>query len=264
VRLAEHAAGMGATAVMATPPLTVRAKDVLIRGYYEAIADAVTVPLIIQDSSGYLGSPLPVSVQAELFQRYGPQHVMFKPEASPIGPTLTELHRATGGEARVFDGSGGQALVDCFRRGLSGTMPGPDLVWAIAALWQALRAGDDDVAYQINGSLVPIVGSLSTLDAYIVTAKYLLVKQGVLDSARQREPRGYELDGESTEEIDRLFARLVDVVRKAQSRPNARTGSKRAPAIKPRGARLSGDGGRFGSSVPRVGRAEISMGKKGQ
>ena len=63
---------------------------------------------------------------------------MFKPEAPPIGPRLTRLLDATGGRARVFEGTGGLFLIDSFRRGAIGTMPASDVVWALSALWRAL------------------------------------------------------------------------------------------------------------------------------
>jgi len=55
----------------------------------------------------------------------------------PIGPRLSQLLAATGGKARVFEGTGGIALIDSFQRGIVGTMPGADLIDGIVALWRA-------------------------------------------------------------------------------------------------------------------------------
>lgn len=218
VRLAEHAANVGASAVMATPPTTLSTNDTGISGYYQAIIDSTELAVIIQDASGYVGRPLPLTVQASLFDRYGPDRVLFKPEALPTGPRLTQLNALTGGHAQIFDGSGGLSLVDSFHRGIAGTMPGPDLVWAIAALWNALRAGDEDTSYEIGDALAPLLSTLHSIDDYVAVEKHLLVKQRVLNDARMRGPHGQELDAGNIGEVDRLFERLCTVVHKIHER----------------------------------------------
>ncbi len=102
-----------------------------------AIVAAIDLPVIVQDASGYVGRPLPIAMQVRLLDEFGAERVMFKPEAAPLGPNLTALRESTGGRARVFEGSGGVALVDSFRRGIVGTMPGAELIQAMVALWQA-------------------------------------------------------------------------------------------------------------------------------
>ncbi|WP_204070575.1 dihydrodipicolinate synthase family protein, partial [Sphaerisporangium krabiense] len=66
VRHAAHAAEMGADAVMATPPGLVRATDDELMRYFMAIAGTVSVPLIVQDASGYVGTPLSIDLQRRL------------------------------------------------------------------------------------------------------------------------------------------------------------------------------------------------------
>ncbi|MGH7105999.1 MAG: hypothetical protein ACREFT_05790, partial [Acetobacteraceae bacterium] len=180
--------------------------------YYEQILDSVDVPLIVQDASGYVGGALSLDTQVLLHRRHGPHRVMFKPEAPPLGQRLTQLLDATDGEARVLEGSGGLALIDAYRRGLIGTMPGPDLVWAVAAIWAALRENDDERAYQIGGALIPLLCPLTSLDSYVVTQKHLLLKQGVFTDARVRGPNSYRIDRHTSEEIDRQYTLLRSTV----------------------------------------------------
>jgi 4-hydroxy-tetrahydrodipicolinate synthase len=75
---------------------------------------------------------------------------MFKPEAIPIGPRLSELRDRTNGQAKIFEGTGGIALVDSHRQGIVGTMPGADLIRGIAALWRALQANDAKQIYELS------------------------------------------------------------------------------------------------------------------
>lgn len=69
--------------------------------YFRQIADGISLPVIVQDASGYVGQPIPISVCVSLLETYGSDKIVFKPEASPIGPNLSALRDATGGRASV-------------------------------------------------------------------------------------------------------------------------------------------------------------------
>ncbi len=209
--LAVRAYELGARALMAVPPLSVRALEDETARYYEALLLATPLPVVVQDASGYVGQPLSIDVQVSLLERFG-SRVMFKPEAEPIGPRLTALRDATGGRAQVFEGSGGIALVDSFRRRVVGTMPAVDVCWALVALWRALSEDDDETAYAISGPLASLISMQGSLDTFIAIEKHLLVRQGVLKSDRARGPLGFRLDHETRAEADRLFDRLSDAV----------------------------------------------------
>ena len=204
----------GCDAVMAVPPMTVRLPPDAVVDYFRAIAESVTLPLVVQDASGYVGQPIPHAACVDLLDRYGPEKILFKPEASPLGPNLSALRDATGGRATIFEGSGGILLVDAYRRGIAGTMPGVDLLDGVVALWRALSAGDEDATYRVSLPLSAIVAlqMQAGLDGFLAIEKYLLVKRGLFASARRREPNGWSLDDETAREVDRLFERLAEAV----------------------------------------------------
>lgn len=209
--LARHAESIGADAIMAAPPVAVAVEEDEIRRYYEQIASAVSAAVIVQDASGYVGRPMSIGMQARLQRDLGEQ-VWFKPEATPIGPRLTALHEATDGAARIFEGTGGIALVDSYRRGIVGTMPGADLIRGIVALWRALQAGDEQRIYALFTPIAALVSMQNGLDAFLAIEKYLLVRQGVFKHAFVRGPVGYVLDEPTRAEVDRLFALLLEAV----------------------------------------------------
>lgn len=207
VGLAEHAERVGAQAVMAVPPLhlSLDAGDLLT--YFSEIARATTLPVVVQDASGYVGRPIPLRIYRDLLDSFG-ERIMFKPEAQPIGQRLSELLAATDDRAAVFEGSGGGALLETFPRGLVGTMPGSEVCWAIRALWDALVAGDARRAEVISLPLIALIALQTTLDAFVAVEKYLLVKQGVFISAAMRAPVGYRLDDVTANQVDRYFELL--------------------------------------------------------
>lgn len=200
----------GCDAVMAVPPVMTALSEPQIVDYFCTIADAISSPVIVQDASGYVGKAIPLSVYVELLDRYGPEKIVFKPEASPIGPNLSALRDATGGKARIFEGSGGILLVDSYRRGIAGTMPGMELLDGIVALWKALERGDDETIYRVYYPICAIVALQlqAGLDGFLAIEKDLLVKRGIFPSARRRKPYAWDLDPETAAEVDRLFARL--------------------------------------------------------
>jgi dihydrodipicolinate synthase/N-acetylneuraminate lyase len=210
-RVAERA---GCDAVMAVPPMTARLPAARVVEYFREIAESVSLPLIVQDASAYVGQPIPHQACVELLDRYGPEKILFKPEAAPLGPSLSSLRDATGGRARIFEGSGGILLVDSHRRGIVGTMPAADLLDAVVPLWRALRAGDDEAAYAISLPLSALVvlEMQAGLDGYLEIEKHLLVKRGLFRSAHRRGPVGWTLDAETAAEVDRLFTRLAAAV----------------------------------------------------
>jgi len=213
--LAAHAESIGASAVMAVPPVSIAVDETQLRTYYERILAATQLPVIVQDASGYVGRPMSIGFQASLWRDY-PNQVMFKPEAMPIGPRLTALHRATHGQAAVFEGSGGVALVESHRRQISGTMPGADLIHAIVALWRALDADDAMRVDAISMPLTTLVTRQHTLDEFIAIEKHLLVRQGIFRNTAIRGPVGYTLDEVTRREVDRLFDVLQEVIEEPQ------------------------------------------------
>lgn len=204
----------GCDAVMAVPPMTARLPAHAVVDYFREIAESVSLPLVVQDASGYVGQPIPHSACVDLLDRYGSEKILFKPEAAPLGPNLSALRDATGGRAKIFEGSGGILLVDSFRRGIVGTMPGVDLLDGVVALWRALEAGDDDAIYSVSLPLSALVAlqMQAGLDGFLAIEKYLLVKRGLFSSDRRRGPVGWSLDDETAREVDRLFERLSEAV----------------------------------------------------
>src|SRR5207237_9903889 len=61
---ARHAAGAGADALMAIPPVATAAGEAELLRYFQRIIRATDLPLIVQDASGYVGRPLSIGMQA--------------------------------------------------------------------------------------------------------------------------------------------------------------------------------------------------------
>jgi len=209
---ATHAETAGADAVMAIPPVSILLGEAELAAYYSRIIQAITIPVIVQDASGYVGRPMSIAMQAQLLDEFGPERVMFKPEASPIVPRLVELLNATDGRACVFEGTGGIALLESHPHGVVGTMPGADLIRALVALWRALETGDAAKAQRIHEPLAALISIQTSLDAFLAVEKHLLLRQGIFKNTIVRGPVGFRLNEETRREVDQLFDRLMEAI----------------------------------------------------
>lgn len=215
IEFAEHAESRGSHAVMAIPPVSTRLDSNGTTKYFAEIARSVSIPLVVQDASSYVGAAIDLSVYLRLLDEFGDQRIYFKPEASPLGPNVSKLRDATAGKARIFEGSGGINLVDCYRRGVVGTMPAADLLDGIVALWDALQKGDDHRIYRLS---LPIAAIASLqlqagLDGFLAIEKHLLQKRGIFTNTHRVQPCAWQLDRETGEEVDRLFAILQQAIK---------------------------------------------------
>lgn len=212
--LAIHAADTGADCVMAIPPVSTRLSTEQLKTYFRTIADAISIPLIVQDASGYVGQEIPLSLCLELLDEYGSEKVLFKPEASPIGPNLSRLRDASEGRARILEGSGGIFLIDSYRRGIVGTIPGMEFLPGIVALWKALERGDETSAYRIYLPICAMVALQlqAGLDGFLAIEKYLMVNRGLFTTETRRTPWAWQLDTETKNELHRLLDLLDHVL----------------------------------------------------
>ncbi len=211
---AHQAEEVGCDAIMAIPPVTTALPESALWDYFSALAEQCPLPLIVQDASSYVGRELSIDFYRKLLDQFGPEKILFKPEAAPIGPNLSVLRDRTEGRARIFDGSGGVLLIDAYRRGISGTMPGVDLLDGIMGLWRALQAGDEDAMYRIYFPICAIVALQlqAGLDGFLAIEKYLLVKRGIFKTEQRCTPHAWSLDQETKAEVDRLFELLMQAL----------------------------------------------------
>jgi 2-keto-3-deoxy-L-arabinonate dehydratase len=219
---ARRAQEAGANAVMAIAPISTALPDAAVQTYYETIAESISLPVIVQDASSYVGKALSIDVYARLLDKYGPEKILFKPEAAPIGPNLSLLRDRTGGRARVYEGSGGILLIDSFRRGIAGTMPGMEFLDGIVPLWRALERGDDETAYRLYFPICALVALQlqAGLDGFLAIEKYVLHKRGLFATDRRRQPFAWSLDEETRREVDRLLERLEHAIAGGQRNSN--------------------------------------------
>jgi 2-keto-3-deoxy-L-arabinonate dehydratase len=197
VELAQHAQSAGADGVVAPPPFTTGAG---VESYFHAIADAVELPVMIQDASVYLGSGLSPALVRGLAGRHANVGYV-KIEAGP--EETARWVDEVGEDVRVFTGDAGVHLLDCLRAGAVGNIPAVEVAERLVAAYEAEAGGDQARAEELFRPLLPyLVFALeSGIDHCNAATKAMLVRRGVLAAGALRQP---------APDFGRLFDELVD------------------------------------------------------
>ena len=89
-------------------------------------------------------------------------------------------------------------------------MPGMDLLDGIVEIWRALHAGDEDRAYEVYFPICALTAlqMQAGLDGFLAVEKHLLKKRGLFETTHRRRPYNWEMDDETSEEVDRLCSAL--------------------------------------------------------
>lgn len=208
--IAQRNEGAGAGAIsFALPRMFALSEDDLLR-YSERVACAVQVPVLIQDFN-----PGGATVGASFARRLketAPNFRFLKLEEPCMGPKVRAIREATGGTVGVLEGWGGMYLLELLPSGICGAMPGLAMVDLFQALITAARNGNVAMACAQFERILPfIVFSLQNMELFHHAEKQLLVRRGVLRSARVREA-ALTIDETTRAYLDLLITRVADAV----------------------------------------------------
>jgi 4-hydroxy-tetrahydrodipicolinate synthase len=212
VSFSQHADQAGCDALLVMHPSIMALDDGQMLDYYRAVIEAVNCPILVHHAKSMAKRPLSIDVQAQLLDLYGPDKVMFKPEAAPTPPRVSQLMEATGGKARIFEGDGGMMLADTFQRGVTGVIPATEIAEIVVTLWQLLRQGRDEEARRIAYPLSYLMcHMMNSIDCYLGISKHLLKRRGLMENTYIRTPIDYHVDPETLREVERVYDELLDL-----------------------------------------------------
>lgn len=191
-RFARYAHDIGADAVIAMPPY-VKPKEFTIENtviYYRTISETAKIPVIIQNYVPPVGTNLSPDTLLSLCREN--EYVEYvKEETVPSTLKITELNGKNKGECKgVFGGSGCRYLIEEYRRGSVGNMPGCHVTDVCVALWNALESGDNDKAMRIYCDMAPLFFFESQ---FSFVYKEVLKLRGIIKSSYTRN-NTYALD----------------------------------------------------------------------
>lgn len=206
-RFAGHARAIGADAVIAMPPHIRRRAlpEGVIFDYYRAIARAARLPVFIQNYVGPIGTEMSAQFLLRLCREI--EFVQYiKEETEPSTVKLTEIVKTNDGSVKgCFGGAGGRYLIEEYRRGTDGNMPGCHVTDVVVALWNALEAGDEPRALYIYKEMAPLFFFETQVDGCY---KEVLHRRGVIDCPRKRNGQA-PLDEISSRYLDDILRDLA-------------------------------------------------------
>ena len=202
VRQSREAQDAGADALMVLPPYLLKPDGDGIMYYFEAISQAVTIPIMVQDAPLLTQVTMPAALLARMAREI--EGITYaKVEAPPTAPKVSAVLQQAGGQLTVFGGLNGQFLIEEVQRGARGTMPASDLTAQFVDVWNRLEAGDAPCAWQIFARMLPLIRFELQPGMGVSAVKHNLVARGVIRNARVRHPT-VSLDGESLRELEVL------------------------------------------------------------
>ncbi len=196
VILARQAQVLGATAVLATPPTEGDGDLPVLRRHFGALAQATTLPLILQDAQITVAPGDIATLAAEV-----PALQYVKEEAADSGHRITALRRLAGDRLGIL--SGGSYLLDDLARGAQGAVPGSVGVADLARAYTQFQAGHRLAARASFNHFLPL--SFWRRQFPLLGAKEVLRRQGVFKAATLREPSGQTLDEHDHQELTALL-----------------------------------------------------------
>jgi 4-hydroxy-tetrahydrodipicolinate synthase len=205
VAFAREAQALGAHSVMLAPPALAKPNDDAIRAHYLAVANAITIPVVVQDhpasSNVWMSTALIASIATA-----SPLSRVIKLEEEPSPPKIRRLLRASP-DLIVLGGLGAMMLLEELRAGASGTMTGfgfPDVLVAIVRRW---FAGDIDGARSAFYRVAPLIRFENQPGLNLAIRKEIYRRRGAISSSRVRAPGG-QLDAGTVADLDDLLEHL--------------------------------------------------------
>jgi 4-hydroxy-tetrahydrodipicolinate synthase len=199
VRAAEEA---GAAAVMVAPPNNQRSLDLVLE-HYRRVAEAVSVPVVVQDEPVNTGVVMPAPFIARLVDEIeGCRHV--KLEEAPTTIKISDLLKNIKTEVGVFGGLGGMYFYEELARGAVGIMTGFAYPHVLVETYRLFVEGEKREAQEYFFRYLPLIRFEAQLGVGGVgIRKEILKLRGVISSSHVRFPAP-ALDEETLRELEDL------------------------------------------------------------
>ncbi|MCP4168651.1 MAG: dihydrodipicolinate synthase family protein, partial [Chloroflexi bacterium] len=147
VAYSKRAQALGAKAIMVAPPKLARSSDEALRRHYLTVADAVDIPIAVQDHPASSGVIMSVNFIANLAQEVS--HCRFlKLEDEPT-PMKSSHILAVNPNVQIFGGLGGTMFLEELRHGAVGTMTGFAFPEILVEIFRKFSSGDIDGATKV-------------------------------------------------------------------------------------------------------------------
>ncbi|MCI0391632.1 MAG: dihydrodipicolinate synthase family protein [Acidobacteria bacterium] len=208
VELSRQAEDAGADGLMVLPPYFLKPSAEDLVGYYRAISDAVSIPIMIQDA------PLLTGVNISAAQIAGAARECVniryvKVESPPTTLKVSEVKSASGDSIVIFGGLNGQFFIEELQRGARGTMPGSDMMPMFVRVWNLYSASKLKEARDEFNHYLPLIRFELQPGLGVSAMKHNLKEQRIIKYTTVRPPTR-SVDPSGIEELEQIRRDLAD------------------------------------------------------
>ncbi len=205
VTFARDAEARGAAGLLVAPPRLARPNEAAVLRHYEALADAVDIPVVVQDFPAGSGTYMSPDLIGRLAEDL-PTCRWLKLEDDPTGQKVTAILAANPGVG-VFGGLGGNFMLEELQRGAIGMMTGFGFPEILVSIYRDYRAGAVDKARDTFYHYLPLIRFENQAGLNLPLRKLIYQKRGAIEHASPRQPYP-ALDNITLAELDALIEHL--------------------------------------------------------
>jgi 4-hydroxy-tetrahydrodipicolinate synthase len=206
VAFSRRAQELGAAAVMVAPPRMARVNETALERHYQAVADAIDIPVVVQDFPPAVGGLL---MSVEVIARIGaasPKLRVLKLEDEPSPMKVSQV-RAANPDIVVLGGLGGMMFLEELRHGAHGTMTGFAYPEILVDIFHRYTTGDIDGATAVFYRYLPLIRFENQPRINLAIRKHIYHRRGAIRSPRARAPYA-PVDAETLADLDDILRRL--------------------------------------------------------
>ena len=205
VAYSRRAEELGAYALMVAPPKLAKGTDEALMRHYTRVAEAVSIPVVVQDHPTSTGVTMSVKFIADI-ARLDPKCRFLKLEEEPTPRKVTQV-LAANPDVRIFGGLGGNMLLEELKHGAMGTMTGFAYPEILKSIHTRYMSGDVEGATQEFYKYCPLIRFENQPGVGLTLRKHVYTMRGALSCAQARAPF-IPLDNETLADLDDLVSRL--------------------------------------------------------
>jgi 4-hydroxy-tetrahydrodipicolinate synthase len=205
ISYSRQAKEIGASAVMVSPPRMAKLNSEAVVRHYKALADAVDIPIVVQDYPPISGFAMEPSLLARIANEI-PAARTIKLEDPPTPfKTARILEQAGSTRIQIFGGLGGVFLLEELISGATGAMTGFAFPEILVRIVTSFGAGQVDEAADLFYRTVPLMRFEFQEGIGMAIRKTVLHRRGALASPATRPPAG-NMDRATKQALDRVLA----------------------------------------------------------
>jgi 4-hydroxy-tetrahydrodipicolinate synthase len=201
---ARRAEDAGVAAVMLAPPDNTKNLD-LVFEHFRRVAEAVSVPVVVQDEPVNTGVTMPAPFLVRLLDEIEGCRYL-KLEETPTLPKITAVRDRVKNRVGIFGGLGGVYLYEELLRGADGIMTGFGFPQVLVGTYERFAAGQRKEAQEYFFRHLPLIRYEAQLGVGGVTIrKQVFARRGSISSPHARFPAP-PVDEITLAELDDLIA----------------------------------------------------------